>query len=364
MAELPAADLALLESLRAQTLEQWRPLVGDPGGRAALLDFPNHDNVGDALIWVGQRWYLRRLGVRVRYVSDLRKLDPAELRRRVPQGPVLLTGGGSFGDLYDDYQRFREAVVAEFTDRRVVQLPQSVWFRSPERAARANAVFSRHPDFTLVVRERASLQRCREQLPDVRVELSHDAAFGAGPLRRRPPRTDVVALVRRDVESAGSPPWPDDVHPEVVDWGLGGARAALDQALHAPGWAARRYGPPLASRLHPLVRLSFEAMARLNVSSGTALLSAGRLVVTDRLHAHVMCSLMGVPHIALDNTYGKIAAVADHSSRGFSSAAFSTPERLAEDLDHHRGGPGALGQGPPLTTGWWRRAPSPGSARG
>lgn len=332
MAHLAHADTALLARLQAETLAVWRPLVGPEGSSAALLDFPNHDNVGDSMIWVGERAHLRRLRVAVPYVSDLRKLDPGELRKRVPDGPVLLHGGGNFGDIYDDYQRFREQVVAEFTDRRVVQLPQSVWFGSPAQAARANDLFARHPDFTLLVRERDSLERCRSGLPDVRVELSHDAAFGIGAQPRGAPTADVVALLRRDVESPGSVPWPADVHPRVVDWGLSGARAVLDHALHAPGWAARRYGAPLASRLHPVVRLSFDAMARANLAAGRVILATGRLVVTDRLHAHVLCSLMGVPHIALDNTYGKVAAVAEHSSAGFSTATFSTREGLGDAL--------------------------------
>jgi pyruvyl transferase EpsO len=36
------------------------------------------------------------------------------------------------------------------------------------------------------------------------------------------------------------------------------------------------------------------------------LLARGRAVVTERLHAHVLCVLMGIPHVVLDNTYGKI----------------------------------------------------------
>jgi pyruvyl transferase EpsO len=29
-------------------------------------------------------------------------------------------------------------------------------------------------------------------------------------------------------------------------------------------------------------------------------------VVTDRLHTHILCLLLGIPHAVLDNNYGKV----------------------------------------------------------
>jgi pyruvyl transferase EpsO len=37
----------------------------------------------------------------------------------------------------------------------------------------------------------------------------------------------------------------------------------------------------------------------------------GRAVVSDRLHAHVLSVLLGLPHVLLDNNYGKVRAVYD-----------------------------------------------------
>ena len=41
------------------------------------------------------------------------------------------------------------------------------------------------------------------------------------------------------------------------------------------------------------------------------MLARGRICLTDRLHVHVLCTLMGIPHIVLDNSYGKIRSFAD-----------------------------------------------------
>ena len=33
--------------------------------------------------------------------------------------------------------------------------------------------------------------------------------------------------------------------------------------------------------------------------------------MTDRLHGHIIADLLGIPHVVLDNEYGKIAAYLD-----------------------------------------------------
>jgi pyruvyl transferase EpsO len=52
--------------------------------------------------------------------------------------------------------------------------------------------------------------------------------------------------------------------------------------------------------------LTYEGMARQRLSRGCQLLSSGRGVITDRLHGHILCVLLGIPHILLDNSYGKV----------------------------------------------------------
>jgi pyruvyl transferase EpsO len=39
---------------------------------------------------------------------------------------------------------------------------------------------------------------------------------------------------------------------------------------------------------------------------GKHVVSAGTVLITDRLHAHILAVLLGWPHVYLDNSYGKI----------------------------------------------------------
>ena len=88
------------------------------GSTCAMLDFPTHSNVGDSAIWLGQRVHLARVDVSVVYVSDLATYSSAELRRRLPRGLILLSGGGSLGDVWPETQRFREQVIRDFPSTR------------------------------------------------------------------------------------------------------------------------------------------------------------------------------------------------------------------------------------------------------
>ncbi|HEX2412048.1 MAG TPA: polysaccharide pyruvyl transferase family protein [Solirubrobacteraceae bacterium] len=53
------------------------------------------------------------------------------------------------------------------------------------------------------------------------------------------------------------------------------------------------------------------AVAADHLRMGVDLLCSARVVVTDRLHAHVLCVLLGIPHVVTDNVSGKIRAFHD-----------------------------------------------------
>lgn len=293
-----------IAALAAQARELIRPLVR-PGERCALLGFPNYANVGDSAIWLGQRALLESLGARVVYVSDDRRYDAATLRARVGNGPVFLQGGGNFGDLWPHHQVFREAAVQAFPTSPFIQLPQSIHFSERESLARARRTLGAHPRLTLMLRDRPSFDIARTEFPGATSLLCPDMAFLLGP-RPRPaaPACDVVTLAREDLERAseGGAAGARVAGP-IVDWAHDGAVAAQ------VGRAVRRLlGPPALAGLRPR---PYDALARLRVATGFHILSRGRVVLTDRLHGHVLSLLLGIPHVVLDNSYGKLSSFLD-----------------------------------------------------
>jgi exopolysaccharide biosynthesis predicted pyruvyltransferase EpsI len=305
----------LLRSLREQINRALEPLLAGIED-VALLDFPNHSNVGDSAIWLGEWAWLRSHGVKVRYACDIRTYSARALRKRLRHpGVVLLSGGGNFGDLWPRHQVLREQVLADLTEYRIVQLPQSIYFDSVTALERASSAFQRHPDVHVLVRDIQSLDIAQKVL-DVPTTLCPDMAFALDdPAPRSQPSLDILVLARTDHESAGCDLTPTGPTVEVVDWLL---QDAPKQSLTWPATIAQRAHRSLSLRLSRSILLQSRAVrqravagdygtkAHANVMRGCALLSRGRMVVTDRLHGHILSTLLGIPHVVSDNAYGKV----------------------------------------------------------
>ncbi|WP_443019853.1 polysaccharide pyruvyl transferase family protein [Sphingomonas adhaesiva] len=165
--------------------------------------------------------------------------------------------------------------------------PQSIHFDEPAASHRFAEHAARHPDFTLYVRDRPSLDIAKAWVGE-RARLAPDSAFALG-AQRRPAAAGVplLALMRSDGERR---PHADAVpaHATIVDW-------LADDEAPPPGRDA-------AARQR-------QAGARLQ--RGLRLLARGERVVTDRLHGHILSLLLGIPHAVLDNRYGKVGAYID-----------------------------------------------------
>ena len=276
------------------------------GGEApfALLDFPDHANVGDSAIWLGTTAYFSaHRGRGPRYVSSIDAFSEAALRASVPEGPIFVHGGGNFGDLWPRHQKFREHLLDRFPDREIIQLPQSIHFDDPARAADAAKAIARHGNFRLFVRDRPSYDFAAAHF-DCETALCPDMALFIGALDRGPPDVDVFYLLRTDKERAvGETAGRAGYTSRVDDW--------LVERPHSVGSrkllrVLREVRQGRRDRL-ALRAASYDTAARTRVLRGCRLLSSGRVVITDRLHAHLLSLLLGIPHAVLDNSYGKLS---------------------------------------------------------
>jgi pyruvyl transferase EpsO len=296
----------LLEQLEARVAAELADLAGQP---FALVDFPDHANVGDSAIWLGTTAFFRRHHrSEPRYVASISAFSAAALRRAHPEGPILIHGGGNFGDLWPRHQQFRERLLERFPDRLIVQLAQTVHYQDPAAADRTARVIARHGNVRLLVRDQTSLEYATRRF-DCPVLLCPDLALCLGPLQRpAEPEVDILCLLRTDRERAvAAPASREGLRIRVVDW-LSEARLPVYLEELAAVAARFRHRPVSRAALR-LAR--YDAAAAARVERGCRLLSSGRVVITDRLHAHLLCLLLGIPHGVLDNSYGKLARFLD-----------------------------------------------------
>ncbi|WP_051221597.1 polysaccharide pyruvyl transferase family protein [Conexibacter woesei] len=318
------------DPLAVQPLDEaYRSLVA-PGTPIALLDFPLYPNVGDSAIWLGAAALAQRNGNTIKYTANHASYSAAGLRRCLPEdGVIVVQGGGNFGDRWPAHHQLRERVVSDFPDRPVVFLPISVEFLSAEAAERSFALLAAHPRLHVMVRDRASCATVEQALPG-RTRLTPDAATALGHLDAgaAAPAHDVVALVRTDSEAqARVPAPPAGLDVRVIDWLNVPGQDGYDPAFRRSEWALQRLGsvlvrvPAIAPPGHQsLVLAAYMRMARRRLAWGVRVLASGRVVATDRLHAHIICELLGRRHVVADSGHGKISGyVATHGQSATST---------------------------------------------
>ncbi|VVT00153.1 conserved hypothetical protein [Sphingomonas sp. EC-HK361] len=299
-----------------------------PPGKLALVDFPDHSNVGDSAIWLGEMAYLRSAGRLPSYVSSLGDQDDAVMAEAIGDGTILIHGGGNFGTLWPKHEAFRLRMLREHPGRAIVQMPQSIHYDAPERADEMAAAIRQHGRFTLLVRDAKSLAFARERF-ECAVELCPDAALMLGRLPRpAAAAAPVFALLRTDHERAA------------------GGDAALPAGVIADDWLDEDEGERRRIRLSLKLRrllvrdaqarrlMRQRTLAEWRLERGLAMLAQGDRVVTDRLHAHILSLLLDIPHVLLDNSYGKVAGFADQWTAGYAglSRATSRAEAIAKAL--------------------------------
>ncbi len=287
-------------------------------------------------MWVGETRWLAATGRRIRYTAHTESFSARTLLECIDgDGVVLLHGGGNLGDLWPAHHALREAVVEQCHGRRIVQLPQSIHFGDPAALRRSARILSAHPDLTIMCRDAASEVIAREEL-GCRAVRSPDAAFAADITPpAAPPRRDVQWLMRDDHEG------PNRSAPgegEEDDWAASGFGSvpvyeAGRRTAHRLGQVAKRLGGIGRPAQPALLRLA-DALAASRVDFGVRLLSSGRVVVTDRLHGHVLSILLGIPHVVLDTQQGKVRDLYDTWTSGLDAVRWCDDHADAEEVAH------------------------------
>jgi len=277
------------------------PFIGKP---VALIEFPDHSNVGDSAIWLGTRKYLSEISLEVTYSCSTSNYSKEVLAKKIKDGVILLRGGGYFGDLYLWAQKLFEAIITDFPSNKIIQLPQSVCFQNIENLKRTKNIFSNHSNLTLLLRDQKSFEFVRNEFSNPSF-LCPDMALALGPLPRiGNPVSEIESLLRSDIEASGFklPESYKDI--KNIDW--------LKDDNTFDFWINRQISnfitefPKRLSFLQAFHTKVYDQIASNRLHRGVRHLSQGKVVITDRLHAHILCLLLGIPHVVLDNNYGKI----------------------------------------------------------
>lgn len=212
-------------------------------------------------------------------------------------------------------------------------LPQTIASVDAASLKHAAEIFNAHPDLTVFAREDRSYATAQEQFHKCRVIRAPDTVFHLANLPSLPrapeSTTSILELCRRDWEadidfSPGVFGIPDLVASDWVSFtrtmdlpiyvpGLQRLiRAVWLQGLATPGeWLVRQkwqFLHPNTVTLQALYKPSVGRRSWSMMHRGVCQLQRHRLVITNRLHGHVLSLLLGIPHVLIPGPYGKMEA--------------------------------------------------------
>ena len=258
---------------------------------AMLFGLAAFENKGDPAISVGEILLFQSLNIKVvfnRFFGNCgsKLLDRAQALSKDYSNKtlvILLQGGGNLlSYIVNDY--LREEVLSRFRDFEAILFPESIWPRSSiSIQKRFQKSYSEHPRLTFLYRDRESYNKGKALFPKVRALLVPDMAFEIGPVpRTMPPIHDILWLRRSDAESSKY------IIPSNVKY----YDVSIGDWLQ---WKTPKGDTEIET-------------AYLITANAFMFLQRGRVVITDRLHGHILSTLLGIPHVVLDPVNNKTTA--------------------------------------------------------
>lgn len=293
-------------------------------GNVVLLDYPNNPNVGDSLIWLGEIAYLKSRYINIQYVCDSKNYNAQQLRKVLDADTIILVhGGGNFGTLWPEEQAFREKVLLDFASTPCIQLPQSIYFDDDEALNRAAKIIDAHSDYTILTRDKASYELVQKSFKS-KVFMCPDMAFFMKPqTMSKESSYDCFVLARNDHERSHD--WavslPFKIHGisyQVRDWLNTNAIEKVIYKIEKHSLIFRR----VFDKNNLVLMWLWNQLAKFRRNRGAALMQCGKIVITDRLHAHILCLLLDIPHIVIDNANKKISGFYQAWTKSYTKVRF------------------------------------------
>ena len=330
-----------LEALRRRIDESLLPLFK---GRedCAYLDLPFHTNLGDLLIWMGTQSFLDIHGIKCTYSDSLQTNHNPKIKKGQL---ILLHGGGNFGDVWRDHQEYRCEIISKYKDHDIVILPQTVYYDNEQLMEEDSEIFALHPNLTICARDQWSYDYLKAHFSANHVLLVPDMAFCIlKPKIDVEKSNNILCVSRLDHElSAGTEndfmqylqtELGKGISVEISDWPtilqdykkafskyykwsfmkkfhalfVNPERCVYDQYVmnwFLYGWLTK-WSQKVGFRLDRFINW-WMCTHFLNPiwQIGNEYVRGNKLVITNRLHVCILCTLLEEECRLFDNNYGK-----------------------------------------------------------
>ncbi|XP_050391986.2 uncharacterized protein LOC126810774 [Patella vulgata] len=262
-----------------------------PYKNVMLLDIALHENKGDPAITIGEMILVQKLNKTLVYYCDKQMCErnnfvqaSSIVKKYTRQNLVILLHGGGNLVGWVIHDHLREKIFNVFRGFNFILFPQSIFMSGGENHLRyCENLYKGESNLTMILRDRHSLALAQTHFTgQPKLIMAPDMAFQIGPVRRfLKPFYDILWIHRTDREKLEDelPKLPTDMTIRIDDWVF---------------WPT------------PHSNMNMEN-AYLIVNNGLIFLQRGRVVITDRLHGHILSTLLDIPHVIINNKWNKVS---------------------------------------------------------
>lgn len=294
------------EKLRNIIFDQLSPLIDND---YVLWDLPYHENIGDTLIWEGERCFLKTLKYKCLDFANAITCTFPKLQSDVI---ILLHGGGNFGDVWRDAQMFRLEVIRKYPNNKIILFPQTVHYSDKSLIEPDANAMGKHKNLTICARDGRSSELLKSSfsneillLPDMAFCISKEllenhhmsSLFGRLLIARMDKES--IPINREEWHGVDIRDWPtcEKATPKLR---FLYALFKLNRIICAE-WSKKNIDFYCNQILRPHL-----------IKSGARFIGCYQEINTTRLHVMILSILLGKDKIYfLDNNYGKCRSFYD-----------------------------------------------------
>jgi len=205
-----------------------------------------------------------------------------------PEDIITIVGGGNMGDLYPMIECFRQLVINNFKENKVICFPQTVDFKTDSKGQKqlktAKKVYNSHPNLTLLARESKSYAFFKNHFSKNKIYEVPDIVMSLKNKENNHSRHGCIICLRDDKEKKLN----KDEEQRLID--------LINNSFKSTKFRDTHIGGELYS-MNKRIRELFSIWDEFR---------SAECVVTDRLHGMIFCFITNTPAIVFLNNNHKI----------------------------------------------------------
>jgi len=295
-------NIQKIKSLRNLLFDNLVPLINND---FYLLDVPYYNNIGDHLIWQGEKMLISKCKFKCMGSYSFETfIFPIIDKNKI----IIISGGGNFGDLWLELQAFKKKIIQTYPNNKIIILPQTVFYQSNNNAIQDSKLFQKHTNIILCVRDYVSYEYLNEYFPKLNKILLPDMAFCLDftQLKSLKQTKDILVVRRNDIERKE---FDTDTFKignfEIRDW-------PCMEIGYSPNFIVKifyfLYSKNYKTNLFWAKILNWYANSIYHnhlINLGIKFVSSYKYIYSNRLHVSILSILLNKQCTMLDNSYSK-----------------------------------------------------------